>query len=296
MIKALELFSGIGGFAAACPDSIRVIQAIDINRLCGETYLHNFTHPWSAYSLESIAIETLEQYGADLWWMSPPCQPFTARGRQRDIEDPRCRAFLRLLECLAIIRPRHLAMENVPPFQQSRAATLLREILTANGYGWLESVVCPSQFGIANRRRRFYLVASQGPLKEFETPAAQSSQWQRSVADVVEPDAAKDESLRISKKILQDYRFAKNIVSADDPTAVATCFTSAYGRSHIRSGSYLRDSGGIRHFTPREIIRLLGFAETFQFPPTLNRTQCWSLAGNSLSIDVIRELLKQIPA
>jgi site-specific DNA-cytosine methylase len=294
LIKALELFCGIGGFAAAAGGSIQVIQAIDINRLCGETYQFNFDHPWSALSLESISPKTLEQYDADLWWMSPPCQPFTVRGRQRDIEDPRCHAFLHLLDCLAIVRPRHLAMENVPPFQQSRAATLLRDTLSANGYHWTESVVCPTQLGIANRRKRFYLIASQDPLIAVDIPTEHFGPWRRSIVYILEPSAADDDSLRVPDQILHDYRFASNIVSLADHAAATSCFTSAYGRSHIRSGSYLRDAKGVRFFTPREIIRLFGFPESFRFPPTLSRSQCWSLAGNSLSIDVVRFLLKPI--
>ncbi|MEQ1902670.1 MAG: DNA cytosine methyltransferase [Pirellulaceae bacterium] len=294
MIKALELFCGIGGFAAAAPDSIQVVQAIDINRLCGETYQHNFDHPWSALSLESISTKTLERYAADLWWMSLPCQPFTVRGRRRDIEDPRCRAFLHLLECLAIVRPRHLAMENVPPFQDSRAATLLRDTLSANGYRWTESVVCPTQLGIANRRKRFYLIASQDPLLAVDVPTEYRGPWRRGIVDILEPSAADDDSLRVPDQILHDYRFASNIVSLADPASVTSCFTSAYGRSHIRSGSYLRDAKGERYFTPREIIRWLGFPDSFRFPPTISRSQCWSLAGNSLSIDVVRFLLLSV--
>eukprot|EP00438_Fugacium_kawagutii_P036545 Skav231225 [mRNA] locus=scaffold813:188111:190842:+ [translate_table: standard] len=38
--------------------------------------------------------------GADLWLMSPPCQPFTRTGHRRDVLDPRCRALLRLVDAL----------------------------------------------------------------------------------------------------------------------------------------------------------------------------------------------------
>ena len=35
--------------------------------------------------------EELAAFGADLWWLSPPCQPYSVRGRGRDLDDPRAR-------------------------------------------------------------------------------------------------------------------------------------------------------------------------------------------------------------
>merc|ERR1712194_240317 len=69
--------------------------------------------------------------GADLWIMSPPCQPFTRTGKKLDLDDNRSAALIRLLEALPKLKkpPNAIFMENVPEFVGSRSHTLLREVL-----------------------------------------------------------------------------------------------------------------------------------------------------------------------
>ena len=43
------------------------------------------------------------------------------------------------------------------------------------------------------------------------------------------------------------------------------CFTSAYGRSPVRSGSYVSVEGGLRRFSPAEIITVDVEGDTLTF-------------------------------
>ena len=70
------------------------------------------------------------------------------------------------------------------------------------------------------------------------------------------------------------------VVRGDDPAAITSCFTSAYGKSPVRSGSYLITSDGLRRFSPEEILRLLGFPRWFSLPPELRPRTAWKLVGN----------------
>ena len=94
---------------------------------------------------------------------------------------------------------------------------------------------------------------------------------------------------------MERYRGALHVIDPGDPRAVAHCFTSAYGRSPVRSGSYLATKTGVRRFSPAEILRLLGFPESFRLPPELGLEGAWRLVGNSLSIDAVRWVLGTIP-
>ena len=117
----------------------------------------------------------------------------------------------------------------------------------------------------------------------------------RSLAAYLDPEV--DARFRVDPALLDRFRWAVDRVDPDDPVAVAACFTSGYGRSAIRCGSYLARSGeSVRRFTPTEIARLLGFPETFAFPPGVSTRQAWKLLGNSLSVPCVRQTLAVVPA
>jgi hypothetical protein len=101
--------------------------------------------------------------------------------------------------------------------------------------------------------------------------------------------------LRVEPELLERYQDALHVVDAGDPDAVTACFTSAYGRSFVRSGSYLRIDGHVRRFSPSEVLRLLGFPATYSLPPELPARKAWALAGNSLSLASVRAVLAAIP-
>jgi len=85
------------------------------------------------------------------------------------------------------------------------------------------------------------------------------------------------------------------VVDAAQPGACAACFTSAYGRSVVRSGSYLATPTGLRRFSPQEILRLLDFPDTYRLPPGLPLRAAWPLVGNSLSVRAVRWVLSAMP-
>ncbi len=289
-LRVLELFCGIGGCAAALGPHATVAAALDVNRIALGVYAHNFPHPSFALALESVPASKLTRWDADLWWMSPPCQPFTRRGLGKDIEDPRAQAFVAVIRRLGELRPRYVALENVPGFLGSRVDALLRETLERSGYTAVrERLLCPSELGIPNRRRRFYLVASSERL--LPVPAA--SRRRPRLRDYLDPGDRPE--LRVDSDLLERYRGALDIVAAEDPEAVTACFTSAYGRSIVRSGSYLATPAGVRRFSPSEILRLLDFPEGFALPPGLGLGNAWRLVGASLSLAPVRSMLATIP-
>ena len=288
-VSALELFCGIGGCAAALGSDSSVAAAIDINREAIDVYRENFSHNSLVATIESIPVETMRSWNADLWWMSPPCQPFTRRGYGADVDDLRSQGFLAILDRVLGLRPTHLAMENVPEFADSRACELLHQLLNRLGYEFLEITLCPTEIGIPNRRRRFYLVASRQSLK----PVPRSSQAMTPLSAYLDHEPAR--KLWVDPSLQSRYPHALNIVDPAEIGAVSACFTSAYGRSPVRSGSYLQTDSGLRRFSPTEILRLLGFPDEFRLPPELPLSTAWRLAGNSLSIPAVRSVLSVFP-
>lgn len=299
MLRVLELYCGLGGCAVALGARAQIVAAVDIHRPALAVYARNLGHPTVTRTLESIPRAVWRQWEADLWWLSPPCQPYTRRGRRRDLDDPRAGSLLVVLERLAEARPALVAVENVPGFFGSRAYGRVRETLAATGYAVFEGLLCPTALGVPNRRQRFFLVGSRrGALTaspELTPPTATEPRPPRrplqfSIRDIL--DAEPRPELIVPPGIIEPYAQAIHVVDPADPDAVSRCFTSAYGRSPVRSGSYLRTGAAIRRFSPAEILRLLGFPPSFTLPPQLCLPQAWSLVGNSLSVPAVRQLLE----
>lgn len=291
-LRVLELYCGIGGCTAALRGAAEVVAAVDINRAALSVYGHNWPHPTLTATIESLPTASLDKWSADLWWMSPPCQPFTRRGLGRDTDDPRTQSLLELIRRLESSPPTYLALENVPGFSDSRTHELLRTTLGGLGYEIREQTICPTSLGVPNRRRRFYLVAGLKPLQAQE-PLPQATENPLPLRDFLDPTP--DPDLWAEPTLVDQYRPALNVVEPEDPKAVASCFTSAYGHSPVRSGSYLQTPTGLRRFSPTEILRLLGFPSSFTLPLDLSRTAAWRLVGNSLSVPAVRHVLSAIP-
>lgn len=300
-MRVVELYCGIGGVAAAlgpalARDTAQIVAAVDVNTVALGVYGHNFPgHETFCRSVESVEPKRAAAWDADLWWASPPCQPFTRRGLSKGLDDARARTFVALMDLVAAVRPPSFAMENVVGFETSAARDLLLRTLEGAGYSELrEHLVCPQELGRPNRRPRYYAVASRNSLG----PGPSLEPDRRSLDEALEPfEPSPDaiDSLRLTPEHLRRYDGALHIVERHDPDAVTGCFTSAYGRSHVRSGSFLRHGTGARRFSPREILSLLDFPASYQLPADLSAKSAWRLVGNSLALEPVRRALGQIP-
>jgi len=297
VIRALELFCGIGGFAAAAAGTnVRVAGAIDQSPAALEVYRLNFPgHDAWQLNLENVTLEELQSAEADFWWLSPPCQPYTVRGAGRDAADPRALSFRRILDLLARMKendlPAHIALENVEGFARSEMRERLVNLLSGRGYAIQECMLCPTELGVPMRRPRYYCMASRGRL---EPPILVVDMPLRPLGDYLDGSGPGSELL-LASDVVERFGKGFRILDPKDPQAYTTCFTSGYGRSLMRAGSYLRCPGGVRRFAPEEIARLLHFPEGFRFPDRMTLRKKWQLLGNSLSVAAVRKVLEAFP-
>jgi site-specific DNA-cytosine methylase len=298
-MRTVELFSGIGGFAAAVAGwDVQVTGALDQDAVALSCYRRNFPdHPVRQVDLERISAWELTARGAELWWLSPPCQPYCERGARRDLDDYRAKSLIHLMEILARLPegklPRHLALENVVGFAGSLAHGRIIELLSGRGYHLQERLLCPTELGVPSRRPRYYLTASRSPLRlrqqSIPPPLTLSA-----YLDPVLTESAPEE-LFVPVESIARFGSGLRIINPADDSAQTTCFTSGYGRSLVNAGSYLTCGDRVRRFTPEEIIRLLHFPESFSFPEGMTLRRRWGLAGNSLSVVAVREVLSAFP-
>ncbi|CAH3031200.1 unnamed protein product [Pocillopora meandrina] len=170
-LRVVEFYSGIGGMHFAlkgCGFAGEVNAALEINTTANQVYQLNFADTKLLQkNIEGITVKELDRLSADVFLMSPPCQPFTRVGLQGASSDPRSRSFLHILELLPQLSkvPDYILMENVKGFETSDTREYFLETLNTCGYNYQEFLLSPVQFGIPNSRLRYYLLAKRKPLR-----------------------------------------------------------------------------------------------------------------------------------
>ncbi|NWJ40100.1 MAG: DNA cytosine methyltransferase [Geothrix sp.] len=277
-MRALELFSGLGGWRCALGDQGGILAAYDVSEAANATYALNHGDAPKARELATVPLAEVADHRADTWLMSPPCQPFCRMGNHRGLEDRRSGAFLHLMEIYRQAPPERLVLENVEGFLGSDAHALLSERIHSHGMHQLDLLACPSRFGLPNQRPRAFIVASRKPLKALPQPQLQP----RPIAEFL--DAVEDEGLYLRASTDTRHHQGLDLVEASDLRSA--CFIGGYGRRFVGSGSFLKTERGVRRFSPSEVARLLGLPEGFRFPEALSLEAHYRLLGNSLSIPV----------
>ncbi len=303
MITLVEFFCGMGGVSEAIRQfnsahplrRICVERAIEIDRDCGAVYQHNFgavdCRSIDSMDLSEVATARSEQ----AWWLSPPCQPYCRRGRGAPRQDRRCDAIRAITHYLSHGDrvPSVVLLENVPEFATSEDAADLVSTLHRRGYATWSGNLCPTQFGIPNLRRRHYLIARRGTAEiSPPMPPPEPSTWLFTIASILDANSEFAAELLVQTSTVDAYRGAMDLIDPHDELARAACFGSGYGKSLIRSGSYIQQGGRVRHFSPVEVARLLGFSSRYVFPDRIPMRRRWKMLGNSVSVPVVKTVLE----
>ena len=101
-----------------------------------------------------------------------PCQSFSVAGLRKGLDDPRGNLALTYVGILDKFRPKWCIWENVPGVLSSGGGRDFGSFLGALGeigYGWAYRVLDAQNFGVAQRRRRVFVVGCLGDWK----PAAE---------------------------------------------------------------------------------------------------------------------------
>jgi DNA (cytosine-5)-methyltransferase 1 len=101
----------------------------------------------------------------DLLVGGTPCQSFSVAGLRQGLKDPRGNLMLTYLGIAERLKPRWLVWENVPGVLSSNGGKDFGSFLGALGelgYEWAYRVLDAQWFGVAQRRRRVFVVAHLG--------------------------------------------------------------------------------------------------------------------------------------
>nr|GEW03038.1 tRNA (cytosine(38)-C(5))-methyltransferase [Tanacetum cinerariifolium] len=335
--RVLEFYSGIGGMRYSAMEAgvnAKMVQAFDINDLANDVYEHNFAHRPFQGNIQTLTAADLDRYRANVWLLSPPCQPYTRQGLQKQSADARASSFLTILETIPQLTqpPVMLFVENVVGFETSDTHQMMVEILEENQFVTQEFILSPLQFGVPYSRPRYFCLAKRKPSSFFKP------EFNGQLIRVPEPlfdgkTSTSDEMLQtclpierflefgnptentfsdegslnqyfVPSSLSERWGSAMDIVYPDSQRCC--CFTKSYYRYVKGTGSLLatimptlRDKTSLedlclRYFTPREVSNLHSFPKEFEFPEHVTLRQRYALLGNSLSVAVVAPLLRYL--
>lgn len=280
VLDVLEFYSGLGGMHYALAESgicFNVIGALDINTLANHVYKFNFPKTKLLQkNIEGLTRQDLDKLKADLWTMSPPCQPYTRQGKQEESNDTRAKSFLNLMKILKDMEfpPKYIFIENVKGFEGSDTRDLLVQALKLKDYKFQEMLVTPTDFGIPNSRLRYYLLAKlavsfkyQTTDNVFEMSSISSddgnliqqnslAKYVKSINSKCQQKLVKDfilnsnQDIKISdydlpEDILKRFHNILDIVYGD--SAKSCCFTKSYSK-------YIEGTGSVYSCLPKDEI------------------------------------------
>jgi len=240
-----------------------IIAAVDINPITNRIYSHNFPDiKLIPKCITNLTAKTLDSWNVDMMLMSPPCQPFTRVGKQRDVTDERTKSFLHILQLIPQLSklPKYLLIENVHGFENSETHNKLIEMLEKLNFSFQEFLLTPTQFGIPNSRLRYYLIAKR-PLLNFHFDTTQQVEKELPAhchcstttappcfsVPVPAMKPLSDYLIDYSADSLSDWMVADKFFRhiwvmdlVDNSSTTCCCFTKRYGRHVDGAGSIIR--------------------------------------------------------
>ena len=165
MIRALDMFCGAGGSSVgARAAGVEVAAGVDRCAIAARTFAANFPDAQVfAKRLEDVHRGSLkgEVGEIDLLLASPECTDHTwAKGGAPRDEASRATAML-VIGYARTLRPRWLVLENVTHMRPWSRYGELKHELGELGYRLHEHVLDSADFGVAQRRRRLFLVGDR---------------------------------------------------------------------------------------------------------------------------------------
>ena len=313
--KFIDLFAGIGGFHYALASfGAECVFASEWDKYAAETYKNNFgIEPQG--DITQINEETIPKH--DILCGGFPCQAFSISGKQKGFEDIRGTLFFDIARIVKFHQPKVLFLENVKNLEKhddGRTLKVIIRTLEELDYSVYTKVLNASNFGLPQNRERIYIIAFSNSIDsskfQFPVPSNQSV----CLEHILEPNPSDAKVInRDDIEIYKDYDCPTNLFEEiqllNKPIQIGivnkggqgeriyhplghAITLSAYGGGvGAKTGLYLINKQ-IRKLSPRECARVQGFPDSFIIHSS--QTQAYKQFGNSVSINVLQNILMQI--
>jgi DNA (cytosine-5)-methyltransferase 1 len=261
----------------------------------------------------------------DLLVAGTPCQSFSVAGKRAGMDDPCGVLALEYLKLAGRLKPRWLVFENVPGLLSSgggRDFAAFLKALADCGYQCAWRVLDAQYFGVAQRRRRLFVV---GHLGDWRRAAAVL--FEREILSGASPTRGKareevagclgggsgnrgwcDDTDRMTFVAMSNSDGHASgggqvaVCVQESQTGVREYATAGTLRSDAPGtqpgGSLIRQRMAVRRLTPREAERLQGFSDGYTLIPYRGKLAAdgprYRAIGNSMAVPVMRWIGERI--
>ena len=308
-LKMVDLFAGTGAFSLAFQNYeqyVEVVWANDMAEASKIIYDKNFSHPLVLKDLNLMNVQDIPLH--DILTGGFPCQPFSIAGQREGFQDERSNVFWKILSIIDHCQPSCVLLENVKNLLTHDSKKTFQTILSqlqSRGYHVHYKVLNTAEItGIPHHRERIYIVGfrSKHVFDQFsiEFPSIEK----KPISDFLEKGPLPDKyyyseksrtwdlvkSQVVKKNTFYQYRrvYVRENKSQECPTLTANMGEGGH------NVPLLVDEKGIRKLTPRECFNLQGFPIFYQLPPDLSDSKLYKLAGNAVSVPIVKLLVDRI--
>lgn len=254
----------------------------------------------------------------DLFVGGSPCQSFSIAGARGGFEDTRGTLFYEYVRLVKEIQPKVFVYENVYgvlTHDNGKTWETMQNVFAELGYHIKWKILDARNYGIPQGRRRLFVVGfkSKKQFNHFEFPqekklnftmqdflldnCAEGNFNYEEGGDIVLTPGGEMVERHLSQKLV-DYVMSpgtKNFYhkDAEIDLPIARAILSTQGNTHRASvNNYVTTNGHIRALEPRESLRLMGFPDSFKI--VVSRAQSYKQSGNSIVVDVLMAITRQI--
>lgn len=291
MLRIIDLFAGIGGIRLGFESyGCETVFSSEWDSVAQDIYEANFgERPFG--DINTVCIDDIPEH--DILLAGFPCQPFSIAGKGLGFDDTRGTLFFNIEEILKVKQPRAFLLENVKQLKthdNGRTFEIIMSKLTDLGYTVYHKIINSLDYGVPQKRERIYIVGFREPLK-YRFPHKLG--YYRPLELILEDDKDVPLSYFLSDN-LRNKRFERVKGTPKKPTIWHENFGGnisalPYSCALRAGGSYnYLVVNGIRRLTPREMLRLQGFPETFTVNTTYTNVR--KVIGNSVTVPVIESI------
>jgi DNA (cytosine-5)-methyltransferase 1 len=317
-MKYVDLFAGTGAFSHVLEEKgFQCVFANDIMESSQDIYKKNYQgngeSPFVLGDLHDIPVTSIPEH--ELLCAGFPCQPFSIAGKQDGFRDPRSNVFWKILDIVRYHTPSVIILENVKNLMSHDDGKTFFTILSSLqeiGYFIKHAVLDTSKItSIPHHRERIYIVGFQDEHWyhqfhfDFDTVQNYPIRHYLQPEDNIPLKYYYTDNLRVfpiihasvTKSIYTGntvYQYRRHYVRENKHNHCPTLTANMGSGGH--NVPLILDRKGIRKLTPRECFNLQGFPDTYVLPTTLSDSALYKLAGNSVSVPVIRRIIENVMA